>query len=156
MASIAETRAEPQAAASLAFLRKFCTNFWVRRIAKAIFTLWLVTTIIFFVIRLMPGNPYDLMVQELVVMRGMSEDQAIAMASSIMGIDFDEPVMSQYTRYMSNLLRGDMGTSFRSRGVAVTEMISQRLPWTLFSVGVSLVLSFIIGMTLGTLVAYKR
>ena len=155
MASIAETRAEPQVA-SIAFVRKFFTNFWVRRIAKAVFTLWLVTTIIFFVIRLMPGNPYDLMVQELVIQRGISEDQAIALASSIMGIDFEEPVLSQYTRYMSNLIQGDMGTSFRSRGVEVTEMIAQRLPWTLFSVGVSLLVSFVLGMTLGTIVAYKR
>ncbi len=155
MASIAETRAEPQAA-SFVFLRKIFTNFWLRRIAKAVFTLWLVTTIIFFVIRLMPGNPYELMVQELVIQRGISEDQAISLASSIMGIDMDEPVMSQYTRYMSNLLQGDMGTSFRSRGVEVTEMIAQRLPWTLFSVGISLVVSFILGMTLGTIVAYRR
>jgi peptide/nickel transport system permease protein len=155
MASIADARPEVRSTPRNP-VKAILTNFWVRRFLKAIFTLWLVTTIIFFVIRLMPGNPYDLMVQELVVQRGISEDQAIALASSIMGIDFNEPVMSQYTRYMTNLLQGDMGTSFRSRGVTVTSMIAQRLPWTLFSVGISLMISFTLGITLGTIVAYKR
>lgn len=155
MASIAEATTEPLPM-PLKFLRGVFTNFWVRRILKAVFTLWLVTTIIFFVIRLMPGNPYELMVQELVIQRGISEDQAIQMASSIMGIDINEPILSQYMRYMSNLLKGDMGTSYRSQGVSVTSMIAQRLPWTLFLVGVSLLVSFVLGITLGTIVAYKR
>lgn len=157
MASISDARPQPQTQpVPLMLVKRIAANFWVRRTAKALFTLWLVTTIIFFVIRLMPGNPYDLMVQELVIQRGISEDQAIALASSIMGIDFNEPVMSQYWRYFTNLLQGDMGTSLRSRGVTVTSMIAQRLPWTLFSVGVSLLVSFILGITLGTVIAYKR
>ena len=155
MVSLAEARPK-QRVVTLKIAKRVVSNFWVKRAAKAAFTLWLVTTIIFFVIRLMPGNPYDLMVQELVVQRGLSEDAAISMASSIMRIDFNEPVMSQYYHYMVNLVHGDMGKSYRSQGVAVTDMIAQRLPWTMFSVGLSLIISFIIGITLGTVVAYRR
>ncbi len=155
MVSLAEARPK-QRTVPMKVVRRVTSNFWVKRIAKAVFTLWLVTTIIFFVIRLMPGNPYDLMVQELMVQRGLSEDAAVSMASSIMRIDFSEPVLSQYYHYMINLAHGDMGNSYRSQGVEVTQMIAERLPWTIFSVGISLVISFAIGITLGTVIAYKR
>lgn len=137
-------------------LKKIYTNFWLRRILKALLIVWIVVTIIFFVIRLMPGSPIDVMVQDLVIGRGYSQEEAQQYAAQLLGIRLDEPVTTQYIDYLSNLLRGDLGKSYRSNSVSVSSMIASRLPWTLFSVGVSLMISFILGVTLGMIVAYKR
>lgn len=43
-------------------IEKITSNYVFRRLLKALFTIWLVTTIIFVLIRLMPGNPVDILV----------------------------------------------------------------------------------------------
>lgn len=140
----------------LKVLLKIVNNFWVRRIFKMLLTTLIVITIIFFVIRLMPGSPLDVLVQELMINRGLTYDEALNQAASLIGIRLDEPILTQYFNYIGNLLQGDMGKSYRNQSVTVVYMISQRLPWTLFSVGISLIISFVIGVSLGMIVAYKR
>ena len=126
------------------------------KIAKALFTIWLVTTIIFFLIRLMPSNPVDIYVQELITNYGFSVEEARARASTIFSMDLDAPLISQYVSYIGGLLRGDLGQSIMSPGVKVADIILQRLPWTLFSVGMGLLISFIIGTVLGIIMAFRR
>lgn len=137
-------------------LTKLYKNYWLRRIARMLFTIYIVTTIIFFLIRVMPSNPYDIMVQEMMITRGLSEEEAIDEASKLLGVNLDEPILVQYAEYMNKLLHGDLGTSIRSPGVSVTELVLARLPWTLFLVGSSLAVSFVIGIALGTVIAYRR
>jgi peptide/nickel transport system permease protein len=58
---------------------------------------------------------------------------------------------------MRNLLHGDLGNSvILSPGTPVTQMLSGRLAWTLFSVGLSLIIAFFVGMHLGGIAAYRR
>ena len=57
---------------------------------------------------------------------------------------------------MSNVLRGDLGHSFLSSGTTVMAIILGVLPWTLFAVGTGLLLSFIVGIGLGLVAAYRR
>lgn len=137
-------------------IRKVTNNYLLRRLLKMIFTLWIVITIIFFVIRLMPGSPVDVLVQDLVINRGYSIEEATQQAASLMGIDLDKPLLQQYFEFLAGLVRGDLGKSYRSQGVSVNTMIAQRLPWTVFSVGISLTLSFLLGVMMGMIVAYRR
>ena len=58
--------------------------------------------------------------------------------------------------YLAGLLTGDMGTSILSPGTPVTDIIVRFLPWTIFSVGLGLMLSFIMGVVLCLLMAYRR
>ncbi len=149
--------ASPPAANSAAqVLRRISKNYVLRRILVAIAKVWIVTTLIFFLIRLMPNNPVDVYVQELVQQYGMSADEARNQAAALLAIDLDAPVTTQYAQYMGELLQGNLGTSFRSKGTSVNAMIAKFLPWTLFSVGVSLVISFALGMLLGMFSAYRR
>lgn len=141
---------------ALRLVQRVYRSFLLRRLARMVFNLWIVITIIFFVIRLMPGSPVDVMVQDLVINRGYSMEEARQQAASLMNINLNEPVGVQYVKFLVGLLHGDLGNSYRSQGVSVNSMIAQRLPWTLFSVGISLALSFLIGVTLGMLVAYNR
>ena len=144
-----------QSSGVLTSLDRIQSNFVVRRIAKAIFTVWLSTSIIFFIIRLMPGNPASILIEEL-VMQGKTEEEALAKAAQLMNLPLDKPLTTQYVSYLGNLLRGDLGTSYRSTGTKVSTIIAERLPWTLFSVGVSLFISFVLGMVLGSIAAYRR
>lgn len=139
-----------------AIVVKIANNFWLRRILKMFMVTWIVVTIIFFVIRLMPGSPMDVMVQDLMITRGLAYDEALNQAAQLIGIKLDEPIMNQYLTYMGNLLHGDMGKSYRNTTTTVVYMIGQRLPWTLFSVGISLMVSFVIGVSLGMIIAYRR
>lgn len=121
-----------------------------------IFTIWVTTSLIFFLIRLMPGNPYDLMVQEMMIQRGMSQEEAEDEASKMTGINITDPLLVQYGTYMKNLMKGDMGSSYRSPGKSVTSLVLARLPWTLVLIGTSLIVSFVIGVSIGTVAAYRR
>jgi peptide/nickel transport system permease protein len=131
------------------------SNFLLRRLIKALFTIWIVTTITFFVIRAMPGNAVDILIQEL-TMQGVSPDDARNQAAALLNINLDAPAYEQYFEYLNNVVRGDLGKSYRSRGLRVSEMISAVLPWTLFSVGLSLLIAFTLGIVLGTVIAYRH
>jgi len=136
-------------------LSRIAGNFVLRRIVRALFTIWLVTTIIFVLIRLMPGNPVDILVNDL-ILQGKTEEEARQRAAHLMNLPLDAPISAQYVTYIDHLVHGDLGMSYRSNGTTVSTIIAQRLPWTVFSVGVSLGLSFLIGMTLGMIAAYRR
>ncbi|HRU94994.1 MAG TPA: ABC transporter permease, partial [Anaerolineae bacterium] len=138
------------------YLEKITTNYWVRTIAKKLLIVWIVVTVTFFIIRALPGNPVEIMVMSLMD-SGLSSEEAYARAASLLRIDLDAPLGKQYLDYMTNLLHGDLGDSYvLAINKPVATLIAQRLPWTLFSVGTSLLISFIIGMFLGTLAAYWR
>jgi peptide/nickel transport system permease protein len=139
----------------MALLTKITSNYLLRRLAKALFSIWLVMSITFFVIRAMPGNAVDILIQELTA-QGVSADDARSQAAALMGIDLNKPLAGQYLDYLGNVLRGDMGHSYKSAGLSVTKMITQVLPWTLFSVGLSLLITFVLGIALGAIMAYKR
>jgi peptide/nickel transport system permease protein len=125
--------------------RKQKLKFILGKLGKALFTIWLVTTLIFFLIRLMPSNPVDVYVQQLITNYGFSMEEARARASTIFSIDLEASLFSQYISYLGGLLRGDLGESILSPGVKVTDIILKRLPWTLFTVGLGLLISFVIG-----------
>jgi peptide/nickel transport system permease protein len=136
-------------------IQKIASSYLLRRLGKALFTVWFVASITFFVIRAMPGNAIDILMQDLTA-QGVSAEDARNQAAALMGIDLDQPVGSQYLDYLGNVLRGDFGHSYRSAGLSVTTMITKVLPWTLFSVGLSLLITFVLGIALGTIMAYKR
>ncbi len=136
-------------------LEKITSNFLLQRLAKALFSVWLVCTITFFVVRAMPGNAVDILIQDLTA-AGYSPDDARNQAGTLLGISLDQPVHEQYLEYIANVAHGDFGKSYKSRGLSVSDMVAQVLPWTLFSVGLSLLITFTLGIMLGAIMAYKR
>ncbi len=154
MSSVAT--AGPPKKTALDYLEKIWTNFWLRTLVKKVFIVWIVVTLTFFIIRALPGNPVEIMVMSLMD-SGLSSEEAYMRAASLLRIDLDAPLSAQYLDYMRNLLHGDLGDSYvLALNKPVATLIAQRLPWTLFSVGTSLLISFVIGMFLGTLAAYRR
>ncbi len=128
----------------------------LKRFLKMIFTVWIVMTIVFFLIRLMPSNPVDTYIQEQMIEYGLSLEEAEARASFMFSIDLEKPLIIQYIDYIKNVSRLNFGNSLLSPGVPVMSIIAQRLPWTLFTVGTGLILAFIIGTSVGAIAAFKR
>lgn len=145
---VAEPRPSP--------VKQFLQAWLVRRIAKAVLTVFIVTTGTFFLVRLLPGNPVDTFIQTQISQTGMSYEDAAAQAKNLFSLNPDAPLITQYFSYMGNLLHGDFGNSILSPGTTVAQVIQTYLPWTLFSVGVATVFSFVIGIVAGMIMAYRR
>ena len=125
-------------------------------VLKALLTVFITTSITFFLIRLMPGNPIDIKIDELTKDGLLTYAEARSQASSLFSIDLDRPLPEQYLSFIANLAHGDIGYSFVSQGTPVMAIVLAVLPWTLFSVGTGLLLSFSVGVFLGLLAAYNR
>lgn len=137
-------------------VRGIFSSFLFRRLLRAFLTIFFVSTLIFFLIRLLPGNPIEVYINQQMSQYGYSYDEARNQAQSLYAIDVDQPLLAQYAEYLQNLARGDLGMSLTSPGTTVSEIIQSRIWWTIFSVGTALLLSFFIGSLLGMVMAYKR
>ena len=124
-----------------------------RRLILAVPTLLGVTIIIFYVMRILPGDPLELVfgAEGQVVKVLTPEELAAAKAS----LGLDKPLILQYTWWISGLLRGDLGTSFW-RGDSVSEMVMRRGPLTAQIAIMAALMSWIIGLPIGALSAAKR
>ncbi len=131
-------------------------NYTVRVLFQAVVTVWAVITFTFFLIRLMPGNPVDIYTEYLMTQQNLTFADAHARAAGQFHFDPDSTPLTQYVQYMGQLVHGDLGDSIVSSGTRVVDQIARFLPWTLFAVGLGLLISFVLGITLGTLMAYKR
>jgi peptide/nickel transport system permease protein len=128
----------------------------LRALGKALLTIFVVVTLTFFLIRLMPGSPIEVYINTLVAEQGMGYAEAADVVRGKFSIDLNRPVYEQYFTYLGNLLRGDLGQSLLSEGVPVGSLMMSYLPWTLFAVGTGLLISFSVGIALGVLMAYWR
>lgn len=117
----------------------------VERLFLIFLTLFVVLTINFFLLRLMPGTPFDnpkiTPAQKELMMRKYG---------------LDEPVGVQYLRYLGDVAQGDFGVSFRLQDQPVTKLIAMRLPHTVQIGSMALVFGVIVGILLGALAAIYR
>ena len=119
-------------------------SFAARRLLRGAVTLWFAITVTFFLVRLLPGDP-----ALAVADPGMTE----ALRQDLLRhYGLDRPLIVQYGAYLRELVQGNLGVSFRQL-VPVTEVLIDRLPWTLLLAGSSLVLTVILGVPLGVLAA---
>src|SRR5437870_12868073 len=109
--------------------RRYFGGMWrhpiARAVLKAALTIWVTTTMTFFLIRLMPGSPVELKIDELVQSSSgsISYEDARAIASSLFAIDLNAPLHEQYLSFLWRLLHLDVGKSFLSSGPGVTSSL---------------------------------
>jgi peptide/nickel transport system permease protein len=137
-------------------MRGLTTSYAFRTVTQAILTIWAVVTFTFFLIRLMPGNPVDVYVDFLINQQNLTYEEAYSRAATQFQFNPDTSPITQYFEYIGHLLQGDLGQSITSSGTRVIDQIVRYLPWTIFSVGLGLLISFSLGAALGTIMAYKR
>ncbi len=118
-------------------------RYFVTRLAGAIPTLLIIITATFFLMRAAPGGPFD---QEQTL-----PPEIVANLQSAYGLD--QPIWTQYARYLKSLLHGDFGPSFKYKDFTVTELIGQGFPVTLQLGVIAMVLALSLGIPLGTFAA---
>ena len=125
-------------------------RFIVSKIGQYLIVLWVAVTLNFALPRLMPGNPLALLAGEEVGMLTASQRTQL-----MANVGLDQPLPTQYVRYLQNLVRGDLGYSFQ-KNKPITTILADRLPWTLLLTMTSLLISTLIGVTLGATAAWQR
>ncbi|WP_274427338.1 ABC transporter permease [Chelativorans sp. YIM 93263] len=113
---------------------------------RAILTMWLVVTFVFFVLRL-TGDPVAQLLPDDV------DQNTIDFYRHLWGLD--QPILVQYWRYMVALTQGDFGISFRDNQDAL-QLVLSRLPKTALLGFVSLVFALVFGIPLGVIAALKK
>ena len=122
-------------------------TFALRRFGRLLLTVLLISTIIFFVIRVIPGDP-------ALVIAGIDATQEDIHAIRTQ-LGTDRPLIVQYLGWLSDIVRFDFGTSMIS-GQPVTQLILERFPITLSLAVMGIVISILIAVPLGVLSAVKR
>jgi peptide/nickel transport system permease protein len=118
-----------------------------RRLGRLLLTIFLISTIVFFIIRIIPGDP-------ALVVAGMdATPEAIAAIRAKLGTD--QPLAAQFVQWLWNVVRFDFGTSLIS-GQPVTKLVFQRFPLTLSLAILGILISILIAIPLGVLSAVKR
>ena len=118
-----------------------------RRLVQMVPVLFLITLFVFFLVRLVPGDP------ALIMLGNRATEENIARLRAHLGLD--QPLLVQYGRFLGNLAHGDLGESVR-RGEPVTGIIRDRMPPTLFLVGYALLLAVVISLPLATIGALRQ
>jgi len=119
-----------------------------RRVLAVVPVLFGVTLAVFSMLFLVPGDPVKMMLAEFVT----SPDQIAQMRAQL---HLDEPLPQQYGRFVANALRGDLGTSIRSRRPVATE-IAENVASTAQLALASMAVAIAIGVPLGLLAALFR
>ena len=114
-------------------------KFWLARIGEAMLTLWLLATLCFFLLRAAPGGPFD------AEKSAPPEVQAAIEAQ----YRFDQPLLSQYGRWLGDVVRGQLGPSFQYPDYTVNELIAASLPVSLLNGSLALLLALLVGLPLG-------
>jgi peptide/nickel transport system permease protein len=113
---------------------------------------WASLTLNFLLPRLMPGDPASAMFGRF---KGQLQPEALMALREAFGFT-SEPLLAQYVKYVSHMLRGDLGVSVAYFPAKVTTVIGTGLMWTLFLTGFAVVISFVLGTLLGVYAAWRR
>jgi ABC-type dipeptide/oligopeptide/nickel transport system permease component len=119
----------------------------IRRIALAVPILLAVFTLVFLVVRVIPGDP------AIAALGDYASKEAVEALRERMGLN--EPLVVQYVRFLGNLLRGDFGESLIS-GKPISEQIAYVLPYTLELTFAAVLIGVILGIPLGMFTAMNR
>ncbi|MBC7800274.1 MAG: ABC transporter permease, partial [Gemmatimonadaceae bacterium] len=120
-----------------------------RRLGVSILLVWIVASLVFLAIRLVPGDPAELLLSQ----GGASPDPA-AVQELREQLGLDRPILTQYLADMGRALRGDLGRSIQD-GSPVMANIARRLPRTLELIGAAALVSMLLGVPAGTLAAVR-
>ncbi|TMC31324.1 MAG: ABC transporter permease [Chloroflexi bacterium] len=126
-----------------------------QRLVESIPVLLLSSLLVFGILHLVPGDPVDAMMGAASFGISTPESQAKLVAQIREQLGLGDPLPIQYLHWLGNALRLDLGESF-IRHQPVATLIAQRLPATLELAGAALVLSVVLGLSMGIIAALKR
>jgi peptide/nickel transport system permease protein len=123
------------------------TQYILRRLIQSLFIIWGCATLVFFMLRLVPGDP---------VLQMLGPEYTPAAATALrQKLGLDQPLYIQYAKWFGGILRGDLGGSIAS-GEQVSDAIKSGLPKTLSLAGLSFLIATIIAVPTGIVAALRR
>lgn len=120
----------------------------VKRVVYLFITLWIIITATFFLMKQLPGTPFD--------SERFSQMPAQQQQQMLEKYGLDKPVYIQYFKYLSNLAKGDLGTSFFYTGRSVQDVIFSRIGPSMLLGLQAVLLGLAVGLTLGIIAAWKH
>ena len=120
---------------------------WMARVALIPVLLWVVATLSFFLLRAVPGGPFD---------RERAAASREVEAALKARYHWDEPLWRQYGRYLGSVMLGDLGPSLKYRNHSVNDLLGQTVPVSLSLGAMAFGVAIGLGIPLGALTALKR
>ena len=119
----------------------------LKRIGVGILTLFILATVTFFLMKIIPGSPFA----------GENTKIPASVQEKLMAkYNLDKPVLEQYVIYMKSAVQGDFGVATFRKGRSVNEIIAIGMPVTAKLGFVSFVIAMVVGITLGTVAAFTK
>ncbi|NLC97194.1 MAG: ABC transporter permease [Erysipelotrichaceae bacterium] len=121
-------------------------NYILKRFLLALFTIWIVITITFFIMHAVPGGPF------------LSEKAASPETTAALQAKYglDKPILEQYFNYLSGVIKFDFGPSLKYKGITVTELIVTGFKTSAFIGGIAALIAILIGVFLGSIAAVNH
>lgn len=126
----------------------------LRKAGFYLIAVFVAITLNFLLPRLLPGNPVD-----AILAKTQGTAPLPPSAREALDIQFgvsNDPLPVQYLKYLDNLVHGNFGLSVTYYPTPVSTVVREALPWTVALIGLSTVLSFVLGVSLGALAGWKR
>lgn len=120
-------------------------RYTLKRLATGLVSLFVLATVTFFLVRLIPGSPFQ---------NGGVSDQVVEAVEEEYGLN--EPLFDQYLTYMGNLVHGDLGVSYQEPDTTVAEIIGRTWPVTVSLGLAALLAAVVLGTGLGILRAVSK
>lgn len=137
-------------------MRAITKGYLLRRLALFVFTVWVSVTIMFVVPRLAPGDPITAMVTRLSQQVGYVQGRRQLIQAWRDRFGLDASLLTQYVRYLKNMVTFNFGYSLSQFPETVQGMISQAIPWTIGLLAIATIISFVAGTVIGALMAWRR
>ena len=125
-----------------------------RRFLLLLITVFIAMTVVFFVPRLVPGEPMTAIFADLASVGGSVNAQAM-IAEYRARFGLDEPLWIQYISFWRELLRGNLGISISNFPAPVSELLVRALPWTIGLLTVTTILSWLLGSVVGAAIGWR-
>jgi oligopeptide transport system permease protein len=122
------------------------TRFIIRRVLSLIPTIFIIITLAFIIVRIAPGGPFA------------SEKKLPPeiLANVLRKYHLDEPLPMQYLHYLRDVIKGDLGPSYRYKDFTVNQLIAQALPASMILGGLSLLIAVCLGIGTGVISALRQ
>ncbi len=127
-----------------------------RRLGIMLLVVFLAVSINFALPRMMPGDPIQAQLSQLLASGGGSGDISAMVEAYQQRFGLDQPIWNQYLAYWQSLFRLDLGFSLTNYPERVDAAIANSLPWTLGLLGVATAVSFTVGTLLGGVLGWPR
>ena len=124
------------------------SRYLLRRVLGAIVVMWAVATLVFFMLRAVPGDPMAAMLFDV------GDPAAIDALREKFGLD--QPIWVQYLKWFALVLQGDLGTSFLGSRLEVSRIIVEAMPRTLSLAALSFAIALLIAVPAGLVSALRR